>query len=49
MLDNIKVAILGSTGYVGIELVKILSLHPNVIINFLGSENTYNKEISSFA
>ncbi len=48
MVDNIKVAILGSTGYVGIELVKILSLHPNVVINFLGSENTYNKEISSF-
>ena len=48
MLDNIKVAILGSTGYVGIELVKILSLHPKVNINFLGSENTYNKEISSF-
>ena len=48
MVDNIKVAILGSTGYVGIELVKILSLHPNVDINFLGSENTYNKEISSF-
>ena len=48
MVDNIKVAILGSTGYVGIELVKILSLHPNVVINFLGSENTYNKKISSF-
>ena len=38
----ISVAILGSTGYVGLELVKILSNHQNVKIVFLGSENTAN-------
>ena len=30
----IKVAVLGSTGYVGLELVKILMKHPKVLINF---------------
>ncbi len=46
MKNNFSVAILGSTGYVGIELVKILSKHPNFSINFLGSENSSNKKIS---
>ena len=38
MKNKYKVAVLGSTGYVGMELVKILSNHSNVDINFLGSE-----------
>ena len=40
MSKKFTVAILGSTGYVGLELVKILSKHPNVEIVFLGSENS---------
>ena len=40
MSKKISVAILGSTGYVGLELVKILSKHPNVEIVFLGTENS---------
>ena len=40
MSKKISVAILGSTGYVGIELVKIISKHPNVDIVFLGTENS---------
>ncbi len=40
MSKKVSVAILGSTGYVGLELVKILSKHPNVEIVFLGSENS---------
>ena len=39
MSKKLSVAILGSTGYVGLELTKILSKHPNVEIVFLGSEN----------
>ena len=42
MSEKISVAILGSTGYVGLELVKILSKHPNVDIVFLGTENSPN-------
>ena len=43
-----SVAILGSTGYVGLELVKILSKHPNVDIVFLGTENSPNISIQKF-
>ena len=42
-----SVAILGSTGYVGLELVKILSQHPEVEINFLGTENNPGKSIEN--
>ena len=43
-----SVAVLGSTGYIGLELVKILLKHPNVKINFLGCENSPNESLSSF-
>ena len=36
-MDNLKVAILGSTGYTGIELLKILDNHPKATIKFLGA------------
>ena len=45
MSEKISVAILGATGYVGLELVKILSKHPNVDIVFLGTEKSPNISI----
>ena len=42
------VAVLGSTGYIGLELVKILLKHSAVKIVFLGSENSPNQQISTF-
>ena len=39
----INVAVLGSTGYVGLELIKILVNHPHIKINFLGCENISNQ------
>ena len=42
MSKKVSVAILGSTGYVGLELVKILSKHPNIDIVFLGTEKSPN-------
>ena len=42
MTKKVSVAILGSTGFVGLELVKILSKHPNVNIVFFGTENNPN-------
>ena len=45
MSEKISVAILGSTGYVGLELVKILSKHSNVDIVFLGTEKSPNLPI----
>lgn len=35
----IKVAVLGATGYAGIELVRILSQHPDADIKILGSQS----------
>ena len=48
MSKILSVAILGSTGYVGLELVKILLKHQNVKIVFLGTENTPNTSIHKF-
>jgi N-acetyl-gamma-glutamyl-phosphate reductase len=45
MSKKISVAILGSTGYVGLELVKILSKHPNIDIVFIGTEKSPNISI----
>ena len=43
----ISVAVLGSTGYVGTELVYLLSKKRNIKIQFLGSENSKNININS--
>ena len=42
----IKAAIVGCTGYTGIELIKLLNNHRNVEIKELGSRNDFNKKIS---
>ena len=50
MTKKVSVAILGSTGFVGLELIKLLSKHPNVELVFLGTEhnpNTFIQEIDS--
>ena len=47
MKDKIKIAVLGSTGYVGMELVKILSNHSYVDINFLGSETIHSSYLNN--
>ena len=47
MEQLIKVAVLGSTGFTGLELVNILSKHPNVLIKYLGSETKSGSYINS--
>ena len=47
MKNKIRVAVLGSTGYVGMELVKILSNHTYVDINFLGSETIHDTYLNN--
>lgn len=42
----IKVAVLGATGYAGIELVRILSAHPDVKLEVLGSHSFDGQPIS---
>ena len=46
MKRKISIAVLGSTGYVGLELVYLLSKREDISINFLGSENSANKKIN---
>lgn len=43
MKSKIKIGILGSTGYTGVVLVKLLLNHPNVEIAYLGSEQHVGK------
>ena len=47
MKNLLNVAVLGSTGYVGMELVKILSNHENININFLGSDSIKDKYLTN--
>ena len=42
----IKVAVLGATGYAGIELVRLLTNHPEVEICVLGSQSFDGQKIS---
>ncbi len=44
----IRTAVLGSTGYVGLELINILCKHPKVVINSLGSNSSHGEEIYQF-
>ncbi len=47
MKNKIRVAVLGATGYVGMELVKILSNHSYVDIIFLGSETFHGSYLNN--
>ena len=48
MNRKVKTAVLGCTGYTGIELIKIISHHKNLTITFLGSENHSDEYIYKF-
>ena len=48
MKDSLNVAIAGSTGYVGLELIKILSKHDKVKILYLCAKKSIGKKIYDF-
>ena len=48
MRDSLNVAIAGATGYVGLELIKILSNHPKTNIMYLCAKKSIGKSINSF-
>ena len=48
MKDSLNIAIAGATGYVGLELVKILSKHSKVKILYLCANKSVGKRITSF-
>ena len=45
---KIKVAVVGSTGFVGLELIYLLSKHPKVKIEYLCSQSNSGKKINFF-
>lgn len=46
MTDKINVAIIGASGYTGVELIRILLTHPNVNIKHLVAESNAGKDFS---
>ena len=48
MKFRINTAILGSTGYTGIELIRLLNFHKKAEIKYLISKSNYGKKISDF-
>ena len=48
MKDTLKIAIAGATGYVGLELIKILSKHPKVKVLYLCANKSVGKNIYTF-
>ena len=45
---KLKVLIAGSTGYIGVQLVKLLSNHQNINIKYLCGNSSVGKKISFF-
>ena len=48
MKDSLNIAIAGATGYIGIELIKILAKHPKAKILYLCASKSLGKSIYSF-
>ena len=48
MKDSLNIAIAGATGYIGLQLVKILAKHPKVKILYLCASKSVGKSIYSF-
>ena len=45
---KLNVLVAGSTGYIGIQLIKLLSNHKNVLIKYLCGNSSIGKKISYF-
>ena len=48
MKDSLKIGIAGATGYIGLELIKILTKHPKVKIIYLCAQKSIGKKINKF-
>ena len=48
MRESLNIAIAGATGYVGLELVRLLSKHPKVKITYLCAQKNIGKSINKF-
>ena len=48
MKESLKIGIAGATGYIGLELIKILTKHPKVKIIYLCAQKSIGKKINKF-
>ena len=48
MKDSLNIAIAGATGYIGLELIKILSKHNKVKILYICATKSIGKNINHF-
>ena len=48
MKDSLNIVVAGATGYIGLELIKILSKHPRVKILYLCATKSIGKSIYFF-
>ena len=49
MKDSLNIAIAGATGYIGLELIKILTKHKKVKIKYLCAQKSIGKSIHKFS
>ena len=45
---KINIAVAGATGFVGLDLINILSKHPNVNLKYLCAQKNLGKNIQKF-
>ena len=48
-MKKLNLVVAGATGYIGLELVKILSKHPRVNIKYLCAQSSIGSKISNFS
>ena len=47
-VKKINIIVIGATGFVGLDLIKYLSKHPNIIIKYLCAQKNIGKKIQFF-
>ena len=47
-MPKLNVLIAGSTGYIGVQLIKLLIKHKNINIKYLCGNSSVGKKISSY-
>jgi len=47
-MKNINIVVAGATGYIGLEIIKLLAKHPQVNIKYLCAQSSIGSQISKF-
>ena len=46
-MNKIRAGIIGATGYAGAEILRILAVHPQVEVKWIGSRSYADQQVSS--